>query len=275
MIAEIRIEFFKLARKSRTYVGPSGMAFLIILLAIALKFGHELDHMREALSQEFVISGSFINAAFLTRYVLSPPVILTFLPLFTCTVFGDLLPSEHSDGTLRTILCRPVKRITVLAAKFIAGTAYAISISLGTGLFAYLLGILILGRGDLLSLSDGICILPEKAGMIRLSEAYLLVAVGMVSVGSIAFAVSSFLNNSNGAIGTAVGGLILSGIVGRIEFFQWLRPFLLTTYLDIDRFVGIRPDFGLYWKSLMVMAAYVIISFVIGAIVFCRRDVLS
>jgi ABC-2 type transport system permease protein len=275
MLHEIRIEFLKLLRKPRTYIGPMGMIVLIALLSMAVKYGHEFEHMRDALSQEFFVAGSFVNAAFLTRYILIPPVVLMFLPLFTCMVFGDLLASEAADGTLRMILCRPVKRITVLSAKYVAGVAYSLALVLGAGIFAYLLGIALLGRGDLLNFTDGVCVFPERSAILRLLEVYMLIAAGMVAIGSIAFAVSAFLGNSNGAVGGAVGIVIVSGILGHIEYFERLRPFLLTTYLDIDRFFAVKLDAEMYRKSILVMLAYAVLSFVVGAIAFCRRDVLT
>lgn len=275
MFSEISIESLKLLRKPRTCIGLIGMMILIVLLAASLKYGHDFDHMREALSQEFLVVGTFVNAEFLMRFILIPPILLMFLPLFTCMVFGDLLASESADGTWRMLLCRPVSRMTVLSAKYITGVCYTIFLVLGSGVFSCLLGIVLLGRGGLLNFDGGINVFSEWGGLIRLAEVYLLIAAGMVAVGSIAFAISAFLANSNGAIGTAVGLLVVSGILGHIEYFSRLKPYLLTTYLEVDRFFASSFDLEMYRKSILVMFVYAAVSLTVAAVAFCRRDVLS
>lgn len=275
MFTKLGIEFGKLLRKPRTYIGPAAMTALIIIVMIAMKYGHEFRHMQDRLAQDFVVSGSFVNAAFLTRYMLLPPVLFMFLPLFSCMVMGDLLASESAEGTLRTLLCRPVTRWSVIVSKYIVGVFYVLALTYGMGLIGYAVGLAFLGHGSLLSFVGGIWIIPEDAAIVRLLEVYGLVAAGMIAVGSLAFAISTFLSNSNGAIAGAVGFLIMSGIVGEIEYFSWLRPYLLTTYLQVNWFFTDTLDVQLYTKSIGVMLIYSVVAFVIGLVIFHRRDVLS
>jgi len=276
MLVELQTEFFKLAKKPRTYIGPSALMCLLALIIVAIKYGHEFQYMQERLARDFIISGSFANAAFLTRYVLLPPVLLMFLPLFSSMVFGDLLAAEAADGTLRTLLCRPVTRIGIAVSKYLLGVFYVLTLTLGLGIAAYLLGAVFLGRGSLLSFFGGIWIIPEKAAILRLFEVYALVALGMVSTGSIAFAISTFLSNSNGAVGGAVGFITISAIIGGIEFFSSIKPYLLTTYLlSVDRLFTDKLDTALYLKSAEVFAVYAVVALIIGLIIFQKKDVLA
>lgn len=275
MPTELTLEILKLARKPRTYIGPAAMAGLVCLVLIGLKYSNPFGYMQERLEQDFVVVGSIVNAALLTRSLLQG-IAYMFLPLFTCIVFGDLIASEAADGTLRAILCRPVTRLRIAVSKYVVGAAYTVALTLGTGAFAYLIGWAFLGRGSLLVHGDGLWILPERTAIARLAIAYGLVAVGMVAVGSIAFAVSTFLSNSNGAIAAAVGVLWASLIVSEMEFFAWLRPYLLSTYIENWRAVMTGPIEGwVIGKSLFVMLLYAAVSLTAGLYVFERRDVLS
>lgn len=276
MLAELQIELMKLLKKPRTYVGPVAMTCLVVLIMIAMKYGHDFRHMEERLTQDFMISGSFVNAVFLTRYVLLPPVLLMFLPLFSCMVFGDLLASEASEGTLRTLLCRPVTRLGVAMSKYWMGILYTVVLTFGMGAVAYILGSIFLGHGSLLSFTNGLWIIPERTAVIRLTEVYGLVALGMIATGSIAFAISTFLSNSNGAVASAVGIMIISSIIGEIDYFSALKPYLLPTYLlSLDRLFMDHLDLKLYIKSAEVMLAYAVVSLILGLVIFHKRDVLS
>lgn len=275
MLIELQLELLKLVRKPRTYIGPAAMGILTGLILVGMKYGHQFDYMRDRLEHDFYIAGSFVNAAFLTRFLLEG-IVFTFLPLFACMVCGDIVASEAADGTLRTLLCRPVTRLGILGAKYIVAVIYVLALVFGTGLVAYLLGAAVLGRGSLVILSQGVWVLPEHTAILRLAAAYALVAAGMVAVGSIAFAVSTFLSNSNGAIVSAMGFLYGSAIIGEIEFFARLKPYLLTTHLDIwRRFFTDTLDVSKLAQSVGVMLIYSAAAFLAGAIIFQRRDVLS
>ena len=275
MLTNLRLELLKVLRKPRTYIGPVAMGLLIIAMLVGMKHGHQFEYMRRRLEQDFIISGSFVNAAFLVRYLLEG-IEYTFLPLFACIVCGDVLAAEAADGTLRTLLCRPVTRLGVAVSKYVVAVTYALALTLGTGLVAYLAGSAYLGRGSLVVLSRGLWIFPEHAAILRLVAAYALVAAGMAAVGSIAFAISTFLSNSNGAIAGAMGFLYGSAVIGEIEYFAVLRPYLLTTYLGEWRhfFTG-AIDPHLLAESVGVMVIYSAVALAIGLVIFHRRDVLS
>lgn len=280
MLAELAIEYRKLFLKSRTYIGPAAMLFIITAMLIGLKYSHQFDYMKETMGQDFIIAGSITNAAFLTRYLLEG-IFFFFLPLAVCSICGDLVASEAADGTLRMILCRPVSRLSIFTAKYVTCITSSVGLTLGTGLVAYLAGYIFLGGGSLFVMpgfkgEGGIRILPEHDALIRLIAAYSLTAVGMLAIGSIAFMISTFLSNSNGAIFGAMGILIASGILGQIDYFNSLKPYLLTTYLEKwQQFFGESIDTQVLLRSIGAMMIYSVTCFIIGAVIFRRRDVLA
>lgn len=274
-MTEFRLEMLKIRKKLRTYIGPAGMLLLIVAVLLGMKYGGEFKHVQRELEKDFIVVGSYVNAAFMTRLLLDV-VTFTFLPLFACMVFGDLLASESADGTVRSILTRPVSRRRIVAAKYAAGVVYTVLLTFGTGVVSYLLGWMVLGHGSLVTLNDGIYIFNEGDAVARLARAYALLALSMIAVGSIAFAISSFLSNSNGAIGGAVGFLIGTSIISQFEFFAWAKPYLFVTYMNsyTSLFKG-TVDLALLWKGIGVTAAYSAVLAVISLIVFRRKDVLS
>lgn len=274
MLTKTRIELMKLSHKPRTYVGFIGMAAMIILMLIAVKYGDPFRQMREHMSRDFILSGSFVNAVFLTRYLLEG-VVYTFLPLFACLVYGDLIPSEAADGT-RTVLCRPISKLGWAVSKYVVGAIYIFTLTMFSGVVAYLIGCAFLGRGSLVVFDRGIWVFPEGSAILRLLATYGLVAVATLAVGSLSFAISTFLSNANAAI---IGGMALlyaSAILQEIEYFKFLKPYLLTTYFSSWRKLFVDPiDAWIIWKSLGVLLIYSAVGLIVGLIIFQRRDVLS
>lgn len=275
MLTNLRLELRKMARKARTYIGPAALSLLILAMAFGIKHSHRMEGMRGLMERDFIVTGSLTNAAFLCRFLLGG-IAFTFLPLFACMVCADLLASESADGTLRMLLCRPVTRGQVLVSKYILGMLYVLGLTLGAGVLAYLIGTALLGRGSLVVFSDGIWIIPEHTALLRLLAAYGLIAAGMMAVGSIAFAISSFLSNSNGAIGGAMGVLYGSAVIGQIEYFAKLKPYLLTTPLEKWSSLLTGPfDAQAFLHSIGLVLAYAVVSFIIGLVIFERRDILA
>src|SRR3954462_10884477 len=65
------------------------------------------------------IAGGFIQVIMLI------PQVALLMPLYTALVGGDLVAKEAEDGTLRMILCRPISRVRLLLAKWIAGVIFS------------------------------------------------------------------------------------------------------------------------------------------------------
>lgn len=278
MIRELKLENAKLLRKPRTYIGPVALLLILVIMLIGLKNSNGFNYLEKSMGNEFIIAGKIINAGFMARYLLDG-IFFFILPLSVCTICGDLLASESADGTLRMVLSRPISRLSLITTKYIICVITCIGMTLGIGLIAYLLGAIFLGRGNLFTIpsirTNGIWVLNEQTAIVRLIAAYTLTAMGMLAIGSISFMISTFLSSSNGAIFGAMGFLMISAILGEIEYFSALRPYLLTTYLgNWKDFFGRSLDIELFIKSIGVMLLYSAISFAIGAIIFKRRDVL-
>jgi len=275
MLTTIRVEAHKLWRKPRTYLGFAAISGLVTLCLIAVKYENPLRHVERYLAQDFIMSGSFVNAVFLVHNLIEI-LAFTFLPLFACLVLGDLIASEAADGTLRTILCRPVSKAALVASKYIIGAAYAVSLTIFSGVLGYLLGRAFLGRGSLLIFSDGIWIFNEQSALLRLLAAYALVSASALAVGSMSFAISTFLSNSNAAIVGGMGLLYTSVALGAIDYFKFLRPYLIPTYSQAWHRLFVDPIDTLFLlKSFGVLLAYAAVSFGIGLIIFVRKDVLT
>lgn len=275
MLVLLRIEFLKLWLKPRTYIGFAGMAAIIGLMFLAMKLGHPFRHVQATLEQHFIVAGSFLNAEFIAHHLIRG-VVLVFLPLFSAMVFGDLIASEAADGTMRTMLCRPVSRISVGLAKYVTGAGYVLALTFGTGIAAFLGGWLLFGKGSLVVIENGIWIFTEHDAIPRLIASYGLAAVSMLAVGSIAFALSSFLTNSNGAIIGAMATMYGLMIIGEIDYFDPIKPYLFTTYRDAWNGLFVSPiDLSEIWRSIGVTMAYSAVFCAIGLAIFRRRDVLS
>jgi len=276
----IRLEIFKLTRKLRSYLGFGALAAMAGLVVLGLARGR--PPFEASFEQGFVTVGSYLNGGFVAWFLLRM-VMMFFLPVFACVVVGDMISGEAADGTLRAVLSRPVGRGSLFVAKFAVSVLYVIALTLFLGVAAYAVGAIFLGRGALATFQEGtmlgaqgIYIYNEGEGLVRLLGAYGFASVAVLSVATIAFFLSSVLTNSLGAIGGAMMTFILFGVVGAIDYFKPIHPYLFTTHMDSWRGLFLTPvPWGQVVKSLGILLAYISVFFAAGLAVFRRKDVLS
>ncbi|HOK53654.1 MAG TPA: ABC transporter permease subunit [Armatimonadota bacterium] len=280
MITLVKLEIFKLVRRARSYLGFAALSALAGLVVLGLKEGP--PPFEQSINQVFMTFGNILNGGF-TAWFLLKLMMALFLPLFACVVIGDMVSGEANDGTLRTMLSRPVGRGKILFSKFIVSVLYVIALTFFIGVAGYMLGAIFLGRGALVTFQEGtalgaqgIYIYPEAEGLLRLLGAYAYASVAVLSVASIAFFISAFVTNSLGAIGGAMVLYIASNLLGIIKYFEPIKDYLFTTHMG---------NFGLFFineipkgdllKSLGILFAYILAFLAAGLFVFHRKDVLS
>lgn len=282
MTTQIRLELFKLTRKGRSYLGFGALLAIVGLVVLGLRLGHH-PPLEAVFGQGYIMAGSYLNAGFLAWLLLKDPGMSLFLALFACVVAGDVISGEAGDGTLRTILSRPVSRVTLLFGKFSASVVYVTALTFFSGIAAYGFGCIFLGRGALVTFNEGtllgaqgIYVYKEGEGLLRLLGAYTFFSLGVLSVATIAFFLSTVVHNSLGAIGGALMVMITFGILWTLEFFKPIHPYMFTTHMGTWGTFFMDPiPWHEVWKSVGVLSAYVVIFFGAGLAVFARKDVLS
>jgi len=271
--AVLRGELSKLYRQRSTYAGVVVIVGLVALVAWGSHHQRDRLDVTQAVPSEFVVAGKTITALFLAHAVMDPSL-LVLMPLLVAVVAGGLVAGERQTGTLRTLLVRPVRRSGVLLAKLVAGWSYAGGLTLLLGATALGLGQFVFGWGDLVILRGGLTIFDPRLGLIRLAEGYALAAVAMGVVATLALALSAIFDNAMTAAGLAVAGLLVSSVVGAMPYFEWLRPYLLTTHLTFYRAIfDATIDHAELALSAAWLAAWVVALVAIALVVFGRRDV--
>ena len=114
-----RWELRKLVSQKRTYLGLGATVAvpLIFVTALALQSGSPND----------VAFGKYVRQSGLAI----PLVLLLFasvwlFPLVTALVAGDIIASEHHNGTLKTIFTRSLDRGQIFVGKLLAAATYAL-----------------------------------------------------------------------------------------------------------------------------------------------------
>ncbi len=279
MITLVNIELYKIFRKWRTYIGFIAIAVLVpvIQLAMLAEGERSLDFMTRNLQQSFVFVGNLLNGYLISYIILNSLVI--HIPFLIALVAGDLLAGEATAGTYRLLLTRPVSRFRLISAKFISGVIYTNVLVFWLAIFSLGLGIIIFGVGELIVIkSSSIMIFPKYDILWRFILGYGFASLSMMVVASLAFLLSSLVENAIGPIVTTMAIIIAFIIISAIdiEIFQKIKPFLFTNYMNSWRLLFDDPvDISKILQSVIILASHIIVFFGAAVYVFHKKDILT
>ncbi len=275
----IRIELYKIFKKWRTYIGFLVIAVIVPVINFAMLAEGEksLDFMTRNLQQSFVFVGNLLNGYLISYFILTS--LAVHIPFLIALVAGDLLAGEATAGTYRLLVTRPVSRMKIVTAKFIAGLIYSNLLVLWLAVISLGLGIIMFGVGELIVIkSSGIIIFAREDVFWRFLIAYGFAGLSMTVVTALAFFFSSLVENAIGPIistmAVIIVFLILSAI--QVDFFRNLEPYLFTTYMSSWRMLFDDPvNFADFFKAVAILAGHIVVLFSITVIIFKRKDILT
>ena len=278
MIRLIYYELVKIFLKKRTYLGFGIVLVIVPLVEVAMKLegGRFLTMAMRGLSKDFLFLGNIFNGWFVAHQIMNS--LWFHIPLLISFVAGDQLAGEATAGTYRLILIRPVSRTRIFISKFITTFIYTITFVFFLAALSIGLALALLGRGDLIIVTRGILLLPESEVAWRFLIAYLLATWTMITIASISFFFSSFVENAIGPIVATMGLLIVCTVITvmPVEMFEIVKKFLFTRYLDLWQKIFLDP---IPWNEVKIGILYMgawTLAAVLGAWgVFVKKDILS
>lgn len=268
-------EFVKLRFQKRTYFGLTGLFLVpfIVSIAIRLSNGPSGHPGADQAGADFFFNQIATNGLYValgTLFALS-----TFLlPLLAAMSGSQTIAGEAEGGTLRTVLMQPVRRGSLLAAKWSVANLY-----IAIGLVVMLAGSFIAG-GAIFGFKPMVLMSGQTVGVGHgiglLVSAYLFVLVAMAAVVSLALVFSTLTNSGLTAVAAAMVLVIIMLILGALSVFDFLRPYLFTSHFAAWINLFRDPiDWGPIRDALINFAVWIGAMTGIAWLIFRRKDILS
>ena len=267
MIASVAVayrgELFKLLAQRRTWLGVTTAAVgPIIYLLLELTQGPPHGPLTNNLGHTGV---GYSLVVFHLIAVFGPAVIAAL-------VAGDIVASEISEGTLKTVLTRSLGRSELLLGKLFALFTY-----LALAMFVFFVvstvaAVIAWGFHPLVNLSgERISALHALALDIPALAIYTLPVVGFASFGLF---LSVVTRSSVAAVGgTVIYAMSLQGVAA-IAAISGAHPYLLTNQLSAWHDLFTTPTGGaLILRAVWVSAAFSLPWIAAALVIFNRRDV--
>lgn len=208
------------------------------------------------------------------------------VPLFATVLAADIVSGEFADGTIKTLLTRPVERWKILASKYATVLLYASLLVVAIGVVCYTVSGIALGYSGWTEpvltgfQSDGEQLKTDNVHPVPLWR-YNLMAYGLgwfvaIVTGTITFTVSVLVRNTAVGIGFMMAltssGMLLSPVVSSWDSAKYLvmLNFKLTDYLtgQAPPVPGMTLPF-----SLTVLGVWAMACLIVAFAVFTQKDI--
>ncbi|MEI4771056.1 ABC transporter permease [Psychrobacillus sp. FJAT-51614] len=205
------------------------------------------------------------------------PEYLSFITLFTVVVAAGIVASEFSQGTIKMLLTRPVKRWKILTSKLLTVEIFATVISIIMLIFG------VIGAFIFFDSAPGTNLEVLNGQIVEVSfwgRLLLLIGLSLVNVfviGTLAFMIGSVFRSSSLAIGISIFLMFMGVNITYLLSVRFEFPkYILFANTDLSQYIGNgRPMIeGLSMPfSITVILAYVVLFLVISYWSFTKRDV--
>jgi ABC-2 type transport system permease protein len=209
-----------------------------------------------------------------------------FIPLMVMVIASDIVSSEHSQGSIKLLLTRPVRRWKVLLSKYITlGLAVSLIVAMA-GILSYLISGVVFGyKGWGAPVLTGFYV--TDAGLntanVKLIDQwqFLLMDFGLVwfvaiVVGTLAFMLSVLIRSTAAGMGVMLAALISGAILNNmVSSWESAKYFFMVNLRLTNYMTGTPPPIeGMTLSfSMLVLFVWWAVALFVSFIVFTRKDV--
>lgn len=269
-------ELLKLVARKRSHIGFGAFVALEVAFLALL----HLPRVRAAIEKLLTRNGLPVEQHFSGTTVAVMIVALTILflgALFIALVAGDIVAKEAEDGTLRMLLCRPVARPELLAAKALACATYSCALILFIGASALAMGMAYRGWGSLFVFSPAEGVFAFHApwpGLGRYALAMLTLALTTQTFTAVGFMFSCFNMKPAAATILTLSACFIDLLLRMTPYFESIREWFLTHHMAVWIHV-FEPHVP--WARIAEATVFLLawdLTFVaVGIAHFMRRDI--
>lgn len=200
---------------------------------------------------------------------------LSLVLMFAVIAAASIVASEFSQGTIKMLLSRPVKRWKILTSKYVTTLLYALVLTIIAFLSNIIASYLFfdVGNGVMLDVRGGEVVEVSYWG--RVLALYGLQFIGVMVFTTFAFMLGSVFRTSSLAIGLSIF-LLFTGptMVYFLSKYEIVK-YILFTHTDMTGYLTGNVFIpGITWPlSVAVLTVYVVLFLFISFWTFTKRDV--
>ncbi|PSL44561.1 ABC-2 type transport system permease protein [Salsuginibacillus halophilus] len=218
-----------------------------------------------------------VNSETLWGFMIDASNLTGLAALFTIVAASSILAHEFSQGTIKLLLIRPVKRSKILQSKYVTAMMFSGMLLVLIFAFSFLTGSLLFGFHGIdqshLVYQEGRVV--EQPMFMYVAQLFSLNSVEVLMMGTFAFMVAAIFKNSSFAIGISIF-LLFTGpqLVQVLNDYGWAK-YILFAHTNLQQYIHGTPIVeGMTFSfSISMLVIYFVIFLTLAWISFEKRDV--
>lgn len=210
-------------------------------------------------------------------FAMGNPQLVSFVTMFTVIIGAGIVAGEHSKGTIKLLMIRPVKRWKILLSKWLSTVLFSMIMVLA------LIGISLITGGFLYGFTiDGLRVVEVVDGAVRdmsvwayMAVTYSLAWMELIIMTTFAFMLGAVFRNQSLSIGLSLVLLFTGGqIVYLLSSYDWAK-YLLFAHTNLVQHFNGQPmiDSVSATFSVGVVVVYFTVFKAIAYLSFSKRDI--
>ncbi|KNY30327.1 ABC transporter permease [Pseudobacteroides cellulosolvens] len=218
------------------------------------------------------------NAITPLRFVYSCSELMVLIVLFMAIFASNIVANEYSQGTIRQLLVKPIKRWKIFIAKYLSAVLVSMVLTMILFIVSLALGFILFQKNSN-SIYDVVLVNGNIVERNMLSHILAVAFSKLFSISiisALAFFISTIVRTTGLAIIASLG-IYFAGFVGGIILNKYpLYKFFITPNLDLHRYLpgeSLPYAGATFTFSIVVCIVYLMAFLASGLIVFNKRDV--
>jgi ABC-type transport system involved in multi-copper enzyme maturation permease subunit len=267
----LRVEVIRQLRRRRTMVAFGILLVLPWILVGAFELGGPPQPGNEAPGLVDLATTGGMNFAAFSLFASAGFLLVVAVALFC----GDTVASEAGWASLRYLLAAPVPRARLLRQKLVVALAYSTVAVTSFPVMSLIAGTLAFGWHPLRLPGTG-AVLTTGPALDRMGIVLGYVLITELVVAGLAFLLSVCTDSPLGAVGGAVGLVIVSNILDAVTALGNWRE-ILPTHWQFAWLDAMQPQisWGAMVEGASVSVSYALILFALAFRHFARKDIVS
>lgn len=280
MFNSIKFELRKMLFQKKTYIVLFGHILMIVLCYIGFSMSSFSGRWARVISRTGVDASSLLDSLFFARAVMIPTLGI-ILPMFICTISGDIVAGEVQDGSLKLYLSRPRSRITVIFSKMFAMFFSSFACCTYFAVVSYLAGaILFKSPGTQIVPMYGVgyqmdfIILPLDTAVERYVISVLYYSYSIMALGAITLFFSTIFNRMTSATVAGLTAYFVCHILQNVPMLEDLRPYLFSYAVNGSILLSLETIPVMQTiKNILLLLGYIVFFGGLSVVIFANKDV--
>lgn len=272
-------ELLKLRAQRKNFVVFAGFALVTVLIMLSLYYSGMSRWQTSVIRQAGSSIEDVLDGLYFARIVLLP-MALMILPIFICTVAGDMVAGELQEGCLKLYAARPRSRGSIIITRILAMTAFTFVVCLTLTVAALLIGVLVYGWPGLQlvlldpNLTDSeFSFMSAPQAIKRLGVEMIYRVFSLLALGCMTLFFSCVFRRMTTATVVGVTVYFACYFVQMMPDAASIRPYLLTTVMNSANYLWLDmiPWQRLFFSFLHLLG-YIVFFGGMSLVAFTYRD---